>query len=52
MSHDPTTTGAGPWRILIYDPDRADPKWIVATVAAAGDVRPAGHTGGGVGQAG
>jgi hypothetical protein len=38
---------AGPWRVLILDrsdgTDR-DPKWIVATVADAGDVRPAAPT--------
>ena len=31
----------GPWRILILDRDPADPKWILATVATPGDVRPA-----------
>jgi hypothetical protein len=31
----------GPWRVLVLDRDPADPKWILATVAAAGDVRPA-----------
>jgi hypothetical protein len=30
-----------PWRILILDRERSDPKWILATVAAPGDVRPA-----------
>jgi hypothetical protein len=28
-------------RLLVLDPDPADPKWILATVAAPGDVRPA-----------
>jgi hypothetical protein len=40
MSHPPTT-GNGPWRILILDPDPADPKWILTVVAEPGDVRPA-----------
>jgi hypothetical protein len=31
----------GPWRILILDRDPQDPKWILATVAIAADVRPA-----------
>jgi hypothetical protein len=31
----------GPWRVLILDRDPADPKWILATVASPGDVRPA-----------
>jgi hypothetical protein len=35
------STGNGPWRLLILDPDPADPKWILATVAEPGDVRPA-----------
>jgi hypothetical protein len=30
-----------PWRILVLDRDPADPKWLLATVAIAGDVRPA-----------
>ena len=30
-----------PWRVLILDRDPADPKWLLATVAIAGDVRPA-----------
>jgi hypothetical protein len=34
-------TGNGPWRILILDPDPGDPKWILATIAEPGDVRPA-----------
>jgi hypothetical protein len=41
MPNHPTNTGTGPWRILILDRDREDPKWIVATVGAPGDVRPA-----------
>jgi hypothetical protein len=30
-----------PWRILILDRERGDPKWILATVATPGDIRPA-----------
>jgi hypothetical protein len=41
MSNHPSTTCNGPWRLLILDRDPADPKWIVATVASPGDVRPA-----------
>ena len=43
MNDAPTSATAsnGPWRILILDPDPADPKWIVTTVADSGDVRPA-----------
>ena len=41
MPHDPTTTGRGPWRLLILDRDLGDPKWILATVATPADVRPA-----------
>jgi hypothetical protein len=37
----PAPTGNGPWRILVLDSDPADPKWILATVATPGDVRPA-----------
>ena len=37
---DPTTSG--PWRVLILDPDPADPKWLLATICQPGDVRPAG----------
>ena len=44
MSNHPTT-GTGPWLILILDRDLADPKWILATVATPGDVRPAGPAG-------
>jgi hypothetical protein len=42
MPNDPTTTGRGPWRILVLDRDHTDPKWLVATIAP-GDVRPAGN---------
>jgi hypothetical protein len=31
----------GLWRVLILDRDPADPKWILATVASPGGVRPA-----------
>jgi hypothetical protein len=40
MSHI-IAPGTGPWRLLIHDPDPADPKFILATVATPGDVRPA-----------
>jgi hypothetical protein len=31
-----------PWRVLLLDTsDRHDPKWVLATVTAPGDVRPA-----------
>ena len=36
-----STVPLTPWRVLTHDPDRDDPKWIVATVAAPWDVRPA-----------
>ena len=45
MPNDPTTTGNGPWRLLVLDRDPTDPKWILATVAAPGDVRPAWPSG-------
>jgi hypothetical protein len=41
---DPSTTPSarnGPWRIVILDRDPADPKWVLATVAAPRDVLPA-----------
>ena len=41
MENHPTTTTRGPWRVLILDRDPRDPKWILATVATPGDVRPA-----------
>jgi hypothetical protein len=41
MPLDSTTTGRGPWRLLVLDRDDTDPKWILAIVAAPGDVRPA-----------
>jgi hypothetical protein len=31
----------GPWRLLVLDRDPQDPKWIIATVAIPGEVRPA-----------
>jgi hypothetical protein len=41
----PAPPGAnGPWRLLILDRDPQDPKWILATVASPGDVRPASPT--------
>ena len=39
MPHDSTTTGRGPWRLLVLDRDPTDPKWLVVAVAP-GDVRP------------
>lgn len=33
--------GNGPWRLLVLDPDGADPHWVIATVALSSDVRPA-----------
>jgi len=41
MSKSVPPPGAGPWRILILDPDPADPKWILATVDGPAAVRPA-----------
>lgn len=31
----------GPWRVLILDRDPDDPRWLLATVTLASDVRPA-----------
>ena len=42
MRHPPPANG--PWRVLIFDPDPADPKWVLATVASPRDVRPASST--------
>lgn len=39
MPNDSTTTGTGPWRVLILDRDPTDPKWVLATITP-GDVRP------------
>jgi hypothetical protein len=42
MSHiQPPPGPAGIWRLLVLDRDPADPKFILATVATPGDVRPA-----------
>jgi hypothetical protein len=43
VSNDPSTSGRRPWRLLVHDPGRGDgdPKFILCTVAAPGDVRPA-----------
>jgi hypothetical protein len=38
---DPRLFMNGPWRLLVLDRDPQDPKWIVATVSIAADVRPA-----------
>jgi hypothetical protein len=40
MSNDVTTTGRAPWRYVLLDADRADPKLILATVEEPGDVEP------------
>jgi hypothetical protein len=37
----PTMHPAAPWRLLVFDPDPADPKWVLATVLDPGDVRSA-----------
>jgi hypothetical protein len=42
MRHPPPANG--PWRVLILDPYRADPKWVLATVASPRHVRPASST--------
>jgi hypothetical protein len=31
----------GPWRVLLLDRDPEDPRWLLATVTLASDVRPA-----------
>ena len=49
MRHPPPANG--PWRVLIFDPDPADPKWVLATVASPRDVRPASSTARGVDNA-
>jgi hypothetical protein len=33
---------ASTWRVLILDPDPADPVWLLCTVLEPADVRPAG----------
>jgi hypothetical protein len=33
--------GTGPWRVLLLDRDPADPKWLIATITHAEEVRPA-----------
>lgn len=33
--------GQGPWRIVILDRDPDDPRWLLATITLASDVRPA-----------
>lgn len=45
-SHDPADqrpapVGTGPRRILVLDRDPAGPRWVIATVSVASDVRPA-----------
>jgi hypothetical protein len=46
MDNDPrhAPKGPGSWRLLVHDPERGDPKWILATVTDPGDVRPASAT--------
>jgi hypothetical protein len=39
-STSPAADGS-PWRLVILDRDPADPKWIIATVIMASDVRAA-----------
>jgi hypothetical protein len=39
MNDLPTPDGA--WRLLILDPDPADPKWMMATITGPADVRSA-----------
>jgi hypothetical protein len=34
-------TAGQPWRLLILDRDPEDPRWLLATVNLASDVRPA-----------
>jgi hypothetical protein len=36
----PPAPGPGPWRVLVYDGDPTDPKFILAVVARPADVRP------------
>jgi hypothetical protein len=36
-----------PWRVLILDPSRDDPIWLVATIVTPADVRPASPQHGG-----
>jgi hypothetical protein len=35
------TPNTGLWRLLVLDRDPADPKWLLATITLASDVRPA-----------
>ena len=35
----------GLWRILIYDPEPGDPRWLLTVVAEPADVRPAAQPG-------
>ena len=39
MPDHPTTPGAV-WRLLVFDPDPGDPKWLIAVVVGPADVRP------------
>ena len=41
MKNPSTTTPGGTWRLLVFDADPGDPKWIIATVVSGADVRPA-----------
>jgi hypothetical protein len=43
MSVNPTTSGKGPWRLLVLDRESGDPKLILATVCDPLDVCPAGR---------
>jgi hypothetical protein len=42
MSNSVTPGIRGTWRLLVLDPDREDPKWLIVTVNDPRDVRPAG----------
>jgi hypothetical protein len=41
MPDSAPVAAAGPWRLLILDSTPDDPKWLLATVTLAADVRPA-----------
>jgi hypothetical protein len=43
MPHHPSTSSSRLWRLLILDrDDPGDARWLLATIAEPGDVRPAG----------
>jgi len=41
MTDNPTPSANRPWCLLVHDPERGDPKWIVAFVVSGADVRSA-----------